>query len=81
MLSFILASGNSHKAEEFAELFSEKIAVSAASWGLSPDETGETFTANALIKAKAYYDVFKVPALADDGLGLESRPPRTEELR
>ncbi|MBY0516576.1 MAG: non-canonical purine NTP pyrophosphatase [Bacteriovoracaceae bacterium] len=75
MLSFILASGNAHKAEEFSELFKDKIVVKAAPRGLSPDETGETFTANALIKAKAYYDEFQLPSLADDsGLTVESLP-------
>lgn len=75
MVEFILASGNAHKAEEFAELFSGRISVKAAPRGLNPDETGTTFMENALIKAKAYYDEFGVPALADDsGLSVEALP-------
>jgi XTP/dITP diphosphohydrolase len=75
MVEFILASGNAHKAEEFAELFAGKIKVSAAPRGLSPDETGDTYTKNALIKARAYYEEFGVPALADDsGLTVEFLP-------
>jgi len=75
MVEFILASGNAHKAEEFAELFSGRIAVKPAPRGLNPDETGTTFIENALIKAKAYYDEFGVPALADDsGLSVEALP-------
>ncbi len=75
MVEFILASGNAHKAEEFAELFSGRIAVKPAPRGLNPDETGTTFIENALIKAKAYYDEFGVPSLADDsGLSVEALP-------
>ena len=75
MVEFILASGNAHKAEEFAELFSGRISVKAAPRGLNPDETGTTFMENALIKAKAYYDEFGVPSLADDsGLSVEALP-------
>lgn len=75
MLEFVLASGNSHKAQEFAELLEGKILVKPAPRGLNPDECGSTFIENALIKAKAYYDEFKVPALADDsGLSVEALP-------
>lgn len=75
MLEFILASGNPHKAEEFAELLAGRVAVKAAPRGLNPDETGKTFIENALIKAKAYYDEFGLPALADDsGLTVEALP-------
>jgi XTP/dITP diphosphohydrolase len=72
---FLLASGNSHKADEFKELFEGKIVVNAAPGTLEVDETGATFTENALIKAKAYFDAYKVPTLADDsGLVLEAFP-------
>lgn len=66
MLEVILASGNEHKAQEFAELFHGRIQVRPAPRGLQPEETGTTYIENALIKAKAYYDEFKLPALADD---------------
>jgi XTP/dITP diphosphohydrolase len=73
--SFLLASGNAHKAEEFKELFHGKMTVNAAPQTLEVNETGNTFTENALLKAKAYFDVYKVPTLADDsGLILEAFP-------
>lgn len=75
MNSFILASGNAHKAEEFKELFQGVIKVSPAPKTLEVDETGKTFTENAFLKAKAYFDTYKVPALADDsGLNIEALP-------
>ena len=75
MKSFLLASGNGHKAEEFKELFSGEVQVSAAAKTLEVDETGKTFSENAYLKAKAYYDTFKLPTLADDsGLVLEDFP-------
>lgn len=75
MKQFLLASGNAHKAEEFKELFGNTISVSPAPRTLEVDETGKTFTENAFIKAKAYFDTYKVPALADDsGLVLEGFP-------
>jgi XTP/dITP diphosphohydrolase len=75
MTSFILASSNAHKAEEFKELFNGVISVSAAPSAIEVDETGKTFTENAFLKAKAYFDTFKTPALADDsGLVVEALP-------
>lgn len=75
MKSFLLASGNAHKAEEFKELFLDILTISAAPRTLEVDETGKTFIENALIKAKAYYDTYKVPSLADDsGLVIEAYP-------
>ncbi len=73
---FILASGNAHKAEEFSELFdSEIISVSAAEQKLEVIEDGKSFQANALLKAKAYFDKFKKPVVADDsGLVVSALP-------
>ncbi|GAB4415917.1 MAG: RdgB/HAM1 family non-canonical purine NTP pyrophosphatase [Bacteriovoracaceae bacterium] len=66
-IDFILASSNSHKAEEFNVLFqSSPIKVSAAETKIEVDETGESFRENALLKAEAYYKKFKKPTLADD---------------
>ncbi len=78
-MEFVLASGNAHKAEEFSELFDKNILkVVAASSKLEVDETGSTYNENAFLKAKAYYDQFKVPVLADDsGLNVAALP---EEL-
>ncbi len=75
MTSFILASGNAHKAEEFKDLFKDVLSVTAAPHSIEVDETGKTYTENAFLKAKAYYDTFKTPALADDsGLIVEALP-------
>jgi len=74
-LDLILASSNPHKAEEFSELFSGIIKIQPAQSALEVDEDGQTFTENAFKKAKAYFDVFKKPSLADDsGLTLEGMP-------
>lgn len=75
MMSFILASGNAHKAEEFKELFQGTIEIHPAPSSLEVDETGKTFTENAFLKARAYYDSYQRPALADDsGLVVEALP-------
>ncbi len=75
MKSFLLASGNAHKAEEFKELFHGTLAVTPAPRTLEVDETGKTFTENAFLKAQAYFETYKVPSLADDsGLVVEAMP-------
>lgn len=75
MKSFILASGNSHKAEEFKDLFRGIIEVTAAPSTLEVEESGKTFTENAFLKAQVYYQNYQVPALADDsGLVVEALP-------
>ena len=75
MKSFLLASGNAHKAEEFKELFVGTCTIQPAPRTLEVEETGKTFIENALIKARAYYDTYKVPTLADDsGLVIEALP-------
>lgn len=74
-MEFILASSNSHKAEEFSLLFEGKLRVLPASSSLEVDETGVTFQENAFLKAQSYFKKFKVPTLADDsGLVLEGMP-------
>jgi len=74
-VNFLLASGNAHKAEEFKELFSGILNISASPQTLEVDETGETYTENAFLKAKAYFDIYKIPTLADDsGLTVEGLP-------
>ena len=65
----VIASHNSGKVDEFADLlapFSASV-VSAADLGLpEPDETGSTFAANAEIKASSAARHSGLPALADD---------------
>jgi XTP/dITP diphosphohydrolase len=65
----VLASHNAGKAREIAQLLSpfSVTAVSAAKLGLpEPEETGETFIANAELKARAASEQTQMPALADD---------------
>ncbi len=75
-MNLILASGNSHKAEEFAELFDKKyLSVEAASKKIEVVEDGDSFQENAFKKAEAYYKEFKAPILSDDsGLVVEALP-------
>lgn len=77
----VLASHNHGKLAEFQRLFSALgvSVVSAAELSLDePEETGETFLANATLKAEAAAKVAQLPALADDsGLavtGLDGAP-------
>ncbi len=75
MTTFLLASGNAHKAEEFKELFQGLMTISPAPATLPVEESGKTFAENAFLKAKAYAEAYKVPALADDsGLVVEALP-------
>jgi XTP/dITP diphosphohydrolase len=75
MRSFILASGNPHKAEEFSALFGDVIKVIPAPATLEVQETGATFAENAYLKARAYAEAYATPALADDsGLVIEALP-------
>lgn len=76
MISVILASSNKHKAEELSVLFDPNVVqVAAASEKIEVVEDGKTYHDNALLKAKAYYDRFKCPVVADDsGLNVDALP-------
>jgi XTP/dITP diphosphohydrolase len=72
----VIASHNAGKVREIAELmapFGVEV-VSAGDLGLpEPDETGDTFIANALLKAHAAAGAANLPALADDsGLAVDA---------
>jgi len=65
----VVASHNQGKAREMAELLEpyEVDVLSAADLGLAePEETGESFAANAELKARAAAKATGLPALADD---------------
>ena len=65
----IVASHNAGKVREIAALLGPRSieAVGAAALGLAePEETGETFIANAALKARAATEASGSPALADD---------------
>lgn len=73
-MEFILGSSNAHKAEELNSLLSPMV-IKAAPEKINVTEDGETFRENALKKAKAYFDFYKSPAVADDsGLVVEALP-------
>jgi XTP/dITP diphosphohydrolase len=62
------ATGNAHKKKELAAILAGHEIRTPAEVGLDfdPDETGETFLDNALIKARALYELVKAPVIADD---------------
>lgn len=72
----VIATHNPGKLAEMRELLAPYgiAAVSAGELGLGePDETGDTFQANARIKAIAAAQAAQLPAFADDsGLGVEA---------
>lgn len=72
-MKVVLGTKNEHKLNEFLAIFKEQNylidLVSVNSFGgeiSDPFEDGKSFTENAIIKAKFYYDLFKIPVIADD---------------
>lgn len=82
MNKVVLATNNENKLREAKEILSplgiEVISQREAGADCDPEENGATFADNALIKAKAVYDIVKCPVIADDsGLcidALDGRP-------
>ncbi len=78
----LIASGNKGKVVEITQLLSdynvEVVSTEKFDKIMEPEETGKTFEENAILKAKYYGDITKLPSLADDsGLcvdGLEGNP-------
>ncbi|MGE4219528.1 MAG: RdgB/HAM1 family non-canonical purine NTP pyrophosphatase [Alphaproteobacteria bacterium] len=72
----VIATHNPGKLVEIAELVAPYgvDAVSAGELGLpEPEETGDSFAANAILKARAAADAADLPALADDsGLAVDA---------
>ena len=67
---FVIATNNPHKVFEFKKILAP-LGISCYSlkeMGIVCDaeETGTTFAENAYIKAKAVYDICKLPTVADD---------------
>ena len=69
-MKFVLASHNKGKLKEMQEILTpfgiELVLQSDIGLALEPEETGETFTENASIKAKAVMEASGLPAIADD---------------
>ena len=68
--TFVLASNNAHKLREFREIFStlglNVISLKEAGVEVDPDENGTTFAENAMIKARAVYEICRKPTVSDD---------------
>lgn len=82
MKKIVFATNNKNKLREAGEILAplgiEVISQREAGADCDPEENGVTFADNAVIKAKAVYDVVKCPVIADDsGLcvdALDGRP-------
>lgn len=73
----IMATNNAYKLREAQEILSplgiEVISQREAGADAEPEENGVTFEENAVIKAKAVYDITALPVIADDsGLCVEA---------
>lgn len=73
-MKVVIASNNKGKIKEFKQMLTplgyEPISLEEAGIKIDIVEDGETFSENAHIKAKAIYDICKLPTIADDS-GLE----------
>ena len=71
---FVLASNNEHKAVELREKLQrfgiKLLTQKEAGIEIEPNEDGETFRDNAIIKAETIYNICHKPTIADDS-GLE----------
>jgi len=67
-MKIYFASGNAHKKEELSRILAPHTLVIPGEEGIAfdPEETEHTFYGNALIKAKALYDLVHFPVIADD---------------
>ncbi len=76
-MKIILASNNKNKLREIREILEPAgfavMSQAEAGADIEVDENGKTFSENAYLKAKAIYDLLKMPVLADDsGLEIEA---------
>ncbi len=67
---FVIATNNAHKVIEFKKILAplgiECVSLKEMGILCDAEETGTTFAENAYIKAKAVYDICKLPTVADD---------------
>jgi XTP/dITP diphosphohydrolase len=68
MTTFVLATHNAHKVEELRRILGDRLGPHelVGYEGPEPVEDGDTFEANALIKARAATAFTGLPAIADD---------------
>lgn len=68
--TIIIASNNKHKIKEikskFAPLNIDVISQSESGYNIDVEETGTTFKENAILKARAIYEISKKAVMADD---------------
>ncbi len=68
--TFLIATNNAHKVEEFKKIFDNLglNLVTPKQLGIvcDPDENGSTFADNAMIKARAFYNISGLATVADD---------------
>lgn len=77
MKKILIATSNLGKLKEFKELLEplnyKVLCLKDFDLDIDIEENGETFEENAFIKAKAIYDIVKIPVIADDsGLCVEA---------
>jgi XTP/dITP diphosphohydrolase len=67
-VKLVLATHNAHKVEELRRILGPQLGDSELIGyeGPEPIEDGDTFAANALIKARAAFDYTGLPSIADD---------------
>ena len=68
-MKILVASNNKNKIREIKQILGdifEPISLSEAGVVSDPEETGETFLENALIKARSGMEVSGMPCIADD---------------
>lgn len=67
-MKIYLASRNIHKKKEISEILPEYTVLCPGDMNIkfNPEENGSSFTENALIKAKALWEIVNEPVLADD---------------
>ena len=67
-MKLVLATHNAHKVEELRRILGPRLGEIefVAYDGPEPVEDGDTFEANALIKARAAFEFSGIPAIADD---------------
>lgn len=69
-MKILIGTRNPAKLREIKEFLGDSFElVSLADFPDTPEveETGETFEENALLKAKKYFELFRLPTIADDG--------------
>ncbi|MDR1782043.1 MAG: XTP/dITP diphosphatase [Bacilli bacterium] len=81
MNKLIVASNNQHKIKEIRAMLNkyniEVFSLKDINLVIDVEETGSTFKENAFIKARAIYDIIKLPVLSDDS-GLEVKALNNE---